>query len=95
MKWYKCRGYTGPFKFKDDEIDELKSYFNALDDDGGGSIGVDEMEIPLVSLGIAGNREQVEDIILSVDDDGEISFEEFLNILTMKPADGESELGIV
>jgi len=53
------------------------------------------MEIPLVSLGIAGNREQVEDIILSVDDDGEISFEEFLNILTMKPADGESELGIV
>jgi len=30
-----------------------------LDDDGGGSIGIEELETPLISLGIAKSREEV------------------------------------
>lgn len=42
------------------------------------------MEVPLISLGIASNRQDVEDIIMSIDDDGEIFFQEFLNIFSMQ-----------
>jgi hypothetical protein len=35
-------------------------YFNSLDSDGGGSIGVDELEDPLIALGLVENREAVE-----------------------------------
>ena len=41
------------------ELDELKHYFNHLDQDGGGSIGIEELETPLISLGIAKNRADV------------------------------------
>ena len=34
-------------------------YFDSLDDDGSGSIGVDEMEDPLIALGLVENRAQV------------------------------------
>jgi Ca2+-binding EF-hand superfamily protein len=41
-----------------------------LDEDGSGSIGLDELEDPLISLGIAESRDEVNKIVLSVDDDG-------------------------
>ena len=50
----------------------------------GGEISVDELEDPLLSLGFASNRAQVEAMIAGVDKDGsgEIGFEEFLEIVT-------------
>jgi len=41
-----------------------------LDEDGSGSIGLGELEDPLISLGIAESRDEVNKIVLSVDDDG-------------------------
>ncbi len=41
-----------------------------MDEDGSGSIGLDELEDPLISLGIAESRDEVNKIVLSVDDDG-------------------------
>ena len=43
--------------------------FGALDDDGSGSIGIDELEEPLIGLGFAQTREEVQDMIDFVDDD--------------------------
>jgi len=34
---------------------KLKECFDSLDDDGGGSIGIDELEDPLIGLGFAAN----------------------------------------
>ena len=58
-------------------------YFDSLDDDGSGSIGVDEMEDPLIALGLVENRAQVQKIVDAVDDDGtgNIEFKEFLSII--------------
>ena len=64
--------------FTAEEIRKLNKCFRELDDDGGGSIGLDELEEPLIGLGIAQTREEVENMINDVDDDGEISFPEFL-----------------
>jgi len=49
---------------------KLKECFISLDDDGSGSIGVEELEEPLIGLGFANNRADVEKMILEVDDDG-------------------------
>ena len=54
-----------------------------MDDDGSASIGVDELDGPLIGLGFAESRKEIEDMIDEVDDDatGEIEFEEFLAII--------------
>lgn len=48
-----------------------------------GSISVDELEDPLIALGLAESRDQVQKIIDSVDADksGQIEFDEFLTIV--------------
>lgn len=50
-----------------------------IDADGGGTIGLDELENPLIGLGFADTREDVEKLIMSVDTDGngDIDFGEF------------------
>jgi Ca2+-binding EF-hand superfamily protein len=57
--WYKNRGFTHMFPFTDKELKELKLYFTHLDEDLGGTIGIEELETPLISLGIASSREEV------------------------------------
>ena len=82
-KWYCHRGKSHVLDFSDDEIKKLKECFMALDDDGSGSIGIDELEEPLVGLGFADGRQDVLDMISDVDEDGsgQIEFEEFLLII--------------
>ena len=60
-------------------------YFKSLDTDGTESIGVDELEDPLIALGLVKDRQQVEKIIQEVDDDdtGAIEFPEFLKIISL------------
>jgi len=69
--------------FDDKERSKLKQYFKSLDDDGSGSIGVNELVEPLISLGLADNVDEVKRIVDSVDDDGsgQIEFKEFLKII--------------
>ena len=69
-KWLCKRGKSNLLDFTDDEIRKSKECYNALDDDGSQSIGIDEFEEPLIGLGFADTREEVEDTIKMVDDDG-------------------------
>jgi Ca2+-binding EF-hand superfamily protein len=41
----------------------LKSCFTSLDDDGSGSIGIDEMKEPLIGLGFVDTVEEVQHLI--------------------------------
>lgn len=58
-------------------------YFLSLDQEKKGSIGYKELEEPLIALGIADNKQQIIDMIKTVDIDnsGKIEFEEFLEIV--------------
>ncbi|CDW82832.1 ef hand family protein [Stylonychia lemnae] len=82
-QWLKKRGKNEFIDFDDEELRQLRDYFNSLDDDGSGSIGVDELEGPLIALGLVENRQQVQDIVDLVDEDGSsmIEFGEFLSII--------------
>lgn len=61
----------------------LKQCFNSLDEDGGGSIGIDEMKDSLIGLGFVDTIEEVQTLIDLVDEDGSgcIEFGEFLSII--------------
>lgn len=61
----------------------MRTYFNSLDDDGSGSIGVDELEDPLIALGLVDSRQQVNKIVELVDENcsAKIEFGEFLSII--------------
>jgi hypothetical protein len=54
--WLKKRGKQHCIDFDDEELRQLRTYFNSLDDDGSGAIGVDELEDPLIALGLVENR---------------------------------------
>ncbi|CAI2375598.1 unnamed protein product [Moneuplotes crassus] len=83
--WLRKHGKSQYIDFEDDQKKKLWEYFKSLDGDGSESIGVEELEDPLIALGLVNDRQQVEDIIRKVDDDdtGEIEFEEFLKIISL------------
>ena len=60
----------------------MKDFFLQLDTDRSGMIGSHEIEETLISLGLARTREEVDDIVKSLDTDGngELDFEEFLQM---------------
>ena len=62
-------GRAGMLDFSDIELARLKEYFSSLDDDGSGDISVDELEQPLIGLGFADSRAEVEEMVRSVDFD--------------------------
>ena len=61
----------------------MKMYFNSLDKKSIGSIGIDELEQLLLSVGLAETREEIKALIDSVDKDGsgKIEFGEFLSMI--------------
>lgn len=58
-KWLSTRGKEKYIDFEDSQLRKLRNYFNSLDDDESGYIGVEELETPLIALGLVDNRQQV------------------------------------
>ena len=48
-----------PVDFNHAELKKLRGYFEQLDDDGSGSIGLEELEQPLISLNLCKSRAEV------------------------------------
>lgn len=92
--WMAKHGRRHLINFDNKERSKLKQYFNSLDADGSGSIGLDELVDPLISLGIAESVDEVQKIIDSVDDDNskQIEFKEFLKIIGSQESSGEAGL---
>ena len=82
-KYVKKIGKEHLLDFTDEELKRLKECFDQLDDDGSGAIGSDELENPLIGLGFADTREEIDGLVELVDEDGsgQIEFDEFLQIL--------------
>jgi len=82
--WLKKHGKAKYIDFDDAERKELRKYFTSLDADGSGNIGVEELEDPLVALGLVSGREEVQKLIEEVDKDksNQIEFTEFLSLMS-------------
>jgi len=87
-RWQESRGKFVEFDIK--TMNKYKVYYDemtlinpAKDEEG---MGVDQLEEPFISLGLAFSREDVKNMIQSVDDDssGRVEFDEFLRIIHNK-----------
>lgn len=76
------------------QIRKLKDCFRSLDDDGSGSIGVEEIKGPLIGLGLVNSMEEVQKLVDLVDEDssGMIEFGEFLDIVLNKSGDEKASV---
>lgn len=86
-RWQENRGKYVEFDIKTEN--KYKKYFEdieSINPDGDEGMGVDQLEEPFISLGLAYSKEEVADLIASVDDDnsGRIEFGEFLRIIHNK-----------
>lgn len=87
-RWQESRGKFVEFDIK--TMNKYKKYYvdiaNENDEKEEEGMGIDELEEPFISLGLAYSRDEVGDLIMSVDDDGSgrIEFDEFLRIIHNK-----------
>ena len=86
-RWQEDRGKYVEFDIK--TMNKYQKYYEemtTINPDGEEGIGVDQLEEPFISLGLAYNREENNNVMSSVDDDGSgrIEFGEFLRIIHNK-----------
>ena len=79
--WLKKNNKEEYIDFNEQYRRKIYKYFSSMDTDGGGSIGPEELDGPLITLGIARNRDEVIKIMSEIDDDLDIKFDEFLTII--------------
>ncbi|KAE9326829.1 hypothetical protein PF008_g16542 [Phytophthora fragariae] len=72
------------FQFSGEQKRMLRQWFDALDSDGSGKISVEELEDPMLSIGIVSDTREIEQIVSKLDKDanGQIDFQEFVDFLT-------------
>ena len=90
-RWQESRGKKLEFDVK--KLNKYQCYYNEIENynkqpDQKG-VGVEQLEEPLISMGLAFSREEIIELIDSVDDDksGRIEFGEFLKIVNTKKKD--------
>jgi len=85
-RWLVGHGHKAQQQKKQAHLKRLRQWWEFLDADGGGTLSVDELEDPLVSVGLARGRADVEKLIETHDTsgEGELSFENFTSMLTAK-----------
>ena len=86
-RWQEKRGKYVEFDIK--TMNKYQKYYEemrTINPDGEEGIGVDQLEEPFISLGLAYTRDEINNLISSVDDDGSgrIEFGEFLRIIHNK-----------
>jgi Ca2+-binding EF-hand superfamily protein len=75
-RWLTKKGKKYLIDFDNEERRKMKQYFNSLDYKKTGSIGIDELEELLFSVGLVDSREEIMALIDSVNEDktGRIEF---------------------
>ncbi|XP_031554593.1 calmodulin-like protein 12 [Actinia tenebrosa] len=80
-------------KLSEEQVAELREAFCLFDKDGGGSISQCELGEVMKSLGLSPTQQELIDMIAEVDEDGngEIDFDEFLQMMASKIKDHDTE----
>ena len=92
----RLRGLIHSRKLGEDAVAELKEQFDVFDADGSGEIDARELGQLIKNLGLIRTKKQIHEMILKVDEDdsGEISFEEFCEMLGVKIAKPEDKVDL-
>merc|ERR1711976_86789 len=81
------------YEFSIDQIGEFREAFSLFDKDGDGTITTKELGTVMRSLGQNPSEDELQDMVNEVDIDGngEIDFEEFLQMMAKKMKETDSE----
>lgn len=95
-RWLIGHGHKARQQKKQAHLKRLRQWWDFLDADGGGTLSVDELEDPLVSVGLARGRADVEKLIEMHDTsgEGELSFENFTSMLTARNSGYSPEINV-
>ena len=77
----------------EEEIEELREAFELFDTDGNGTIDPNELKSAMKNLGLEAKNHTVYQMISDIDKNGtgDIDFDEFLDLMTVKLGDSDSE----
>ncbi|GAX82317.1 hypothetical protein CEUSTIGMA_g9746.t1 [Chlamydomonas eustigma] len=84
MSWMRRHGKVVRPKLPKEQLKQLEECFHLMDQDGSGSIDVDELGAAFKLLGIQLTHHEIQEIVQEVDDEGtgELGIAEFLEIMT-------------
>ncbi|CAE7446340.1 Icl1d [Symbiodinium sp. KB8] len=90
------RAYDRP-GLSEEEIEEIREAFNLFDTDGSGTIDPKELKQAMKSLGFDAKNATIYQMILDIDKDGSgsIEFDEFLDMMTHKMSDKDTDEDIM
>lgn len=87
------RKKSGPkFEVSEEQRRDIKEAFDLFDTESSGKIDTKELKVAIRALGFEPKKEEIKKMIAEIDKgDGKISFEDFLDIMTVKMADKDTK----
>ncbi|XP_057670867.1 uncharacterized protein LOC130902639 isoform X2 [Diorhabda carinulata] len=88
------RKKSGPkFELNDEQKNDIKEAFDLFDNEGSGKIDAKDLKVAIRALGFEPKKEEIKKMIADIDKDGtgEISFEDFLQLMSVKMAEKDSK----
>ncbi|KAB0798836.1 hypothetical protein PPYR_06716 [Photinus pyralis] len=85
---------TGPkFELSDEQKTDIREAFDLFDTEGAGKIDTKELKVAIRALGFEPKKEEIKKMIADIDPDGtgKLSFEEFLQLMSVKMAEKDSK----
>lgn len=84
---------TIKFELTEEQKADIKEAFDLFDPDGTGKIATKELKVAMRALGIEPTKEELKKLIADIDPDnlGKLSFEDFLDIMTVKMSEKDSK----
>lgn len=87
------RKKSGPkFDLSDEQKADIKEAFDLFDTEGSGVIDIKELKVAIRALGFEPKKEEIKKMIAEIDKEGsgKISFADFLQLMTMKMSEKDS-----
>ncbi|XP_030763646.1 caltractin [Sitophilus oryzae] len=87
------RKKSGPkFELGEEEKNNIKEAFDLFDSEGCGKIDAKDLKVAIRALGFEPKKEEIKKMIADIDKDGtgKISYEDFLELMSMKMAEKDS-----
>lgn len=87
------RKRSGPrFDLSDEQKADIKEAFDLFDTDGTGVIDIKELKVAIRALGFEPKKEEIKKMTAEIDKEGtgKISFSDFLQLMTMKMSEKDS-----
>ncbi|XP_015834624.1 uncharacterized protein LOC660873 isoform X2 [Tribolium castaneum] len=81
------------FELTEEQKNDIKEAFDLFDNEGSGKIDAKDLKVAIRALGFEPKKEEIKKMIADIDTQGtgKLSFDDFLQLMTMKMAEKDSK----